>query len=149
MGARRRAGSVAIARRRARAAAAAAGGDPPPPGADELEGEGGARARGNLGGRRVPRVVGVTVVIESMTGATGLELKHDRGVPLVYLGFGGMCVTTVVSYLSHSQVWAAQAGGDVLVGGRSNRAKFGFERELDAALDGVPEAGAAAGPPAA
>jgi cytochrome c biogenesis protein len=95
-------------------------------------------------------VDGVTVVIESLTGATGLELKHDPGVPLVYLGFGGMCVTTVVSYLSHSQVWAAQAGGDVLVGGRSNRAKFGFERELDAALDGVPEAAAAAaGPPAA
>lgn len=52
----------------------------------------------------------------------------------------GMCLTTVVSYISHSQVWAAQQpGGSVVLGGRSNRAKFGFKRELDEIIDGVPE----------
>ena len=52
----------------------------------------------------------------------------------------GMCLTTVVSYLSHSQVWATQqAGGSVVVGGRSNRAKFGFQQELQEVIDAVPE----------
>jgi cytochrome c biogenesis protein len=86
-------------------------------------------------------VDGVEVVVVGLVAASGMELKHDPGVPLVYAGFGGMCITTVVSYLSHSQVWAAQAGGDVLVGGRSNRAKFGFEQELEAVVDAVPDSG--------
>ena len=51
-----------------------------------------------------------------------------------------MCVTTVVSYLSHSQVWAAQAGRDLVVGGRSNRARYAFEVEVEGVLDGLPEA---------
>lgn len=50
-----------------------------------------------------------------------------------------MCITTVVSYLSHSQVWAAQAGSGVLVGGTTNRAKFAFEQELGEVLKAVPE----------
>jgi cytochrome c biogenesis protein len=55
-----------------------------------------------------------------------------------------MCITTVVSYLSHSQVWAAQSGGSVLVGGATNRAKFSFEQELGEVLGQVPEVPAAA-----
>jgi hypothetical protein len=52
----------------------------------------------------------------------------------------GMCLTTVVSYLSHSQVWAAQApNGSVVLGGRTNRAKFGFQQELQQVMDAVPE----------
>lgn len=52
----------------------------------------------------------------------------------------GMCLTTVVSYISHSQVWAAEApGGAVVLGGRSNRAKVGFQQELSEVADAVPE----------
>ncbi len=54
-----------------------------------------------------------------------------------------MCITTVVSYLSHSQVWAAQAGNGVLVGGTTNRAKIFFEQELGEILEAVPELPAA------
>ena len=53
-----------------------------------------------------------------------------------------MCITTVLSYLSHSQVWAAEVGGDLVVGGRSNRAKIGFEQELDDIVEKLPEAAA-------
>jgi cytochrome c biogenesis protein len=48
-------------------------------------------------------------------------------------------VTTVVSYLSHSQVWAAQSGGNLLVGGTTNRAEVAFEAELGELLEGLPE----------
>lgn len=61
----------------------------------------------------------------------------------------GLCITTVVSYLSHSQVWAAQAGSGVMVGGSTNRAKVMFERELGEVLGAVPEVPPAAPGPAA
>lgn len=54
------------------------------------------------------QVEGVSLVVDTVTGATGLELKNDPGVPLVYAGYGGLMITTLVSYLSHSQVWALQ-----------------------------------------
>ncbi|KAF6251391.1 hypothetical protein COO60DRAFT_1464306 [Scenedesmus sp. NREL 46B-D3] len=48
-------------------------------------------------------------------------------------------ITTLISYVSHSQVWALQQGCDVYVVGKSNRSKVLFEQELDSALDAVPE----------
>lgn len=50
-----------------------------------------------------------------------------------------MMVTTLVSYLSHSQVWALQEGAYVYVAGKTNRAKISFEQELSEVLDAVPE----------
>jgi cytochrome c biogenesis protein len=87
-------------------------------------------------------VEGIKVVIDDIVTSSGMELKVDPGVPFVYAGFGGMCITTVVSYLSHSQLWATQIGSDVVVGGRSNRAKVGFDKEIEGVLESLPEAGA-------
>lgn len=47
---------------------------------------------------------GLDIVVEDIVGSTGLELKSDPGVPLVYAGFGALMITTLVSYISHSQV---------------------------------------------
>lgn len=65
--------------------------------------------------------------------------QMDPGVAPVYAGFGGLMLTTVISYLSHSQVWALQEGTSLVVGGKSNRARFEFEKELNEILDCVPE----------
>ncbi len=40
-------------------------------------------------GRSREQAEGMELVIEDMVGATGLELKHDPGVPYVYAGFAG------------------------------------------------------------
>ncbi|WIA34251.1 hypothetical protein OEZ86_012602 [Tetradesmus obliquus] len=84
-------------------------------------------------------VEGLGIVLEDIVGSTGLEIKNDPGVPLVYAGFGALMITTLISYVSHSQVWALQQGSDVVVVGKSNRAKVLFAKELDSALDTVPE----------
>ncbi|PIA55613.1 hypothetical protein AQUCO_00700135v1 [Aquilegia coerulea] len=47
---------------------------------------------------------GTKIVIVDAIGSSGLDLKIDPGVPIVYAGFGALMLTTCVSFLSHSQV---------------------------------------------
>ncbi|KAI4366888.1 hypothetical protein MLD38_022694 [Melastoma candidum] len=82
---------------------------------------------------------GTKIVIVDAIGSTGLELKTDPGVPIVYAGFGSLMLTTCISFLSHSQVWALQDGTSVVVGGKTNRAKGEFPQEINRLLDRVPE----------
>ncbi|KAJ8763467.1 hypothetical protein K2173_002350 [Erythroxylum novogranatense] len=82
---------------------------------------------------------GIKIVIEDAIGSTGLDLKTDPGVPVVYAGFGSLMLTTCISFLSHSQIWALQDGTMVIVGGKTNRAKPEFEEEMNYILDQVPE----------
>lgn len=75
-------------------------------------------------------VNGVTLTVLEVIGSTGLQIKADPGIPLVYLGFGLLMLGVAMSYLSHSQVWALQNGDRFYIGGRTNRAQVAFEREL-------------------
>ncbi|CAN8320982.1 unnamed protein product [Cochlearia groenlandica] len=100
---------------------------------------------GNFAGIRRPNsklpieINGMKIVIEDAIGSTGLELKTDPGVPVVYAGFGALMLTTCISYLSHSQIWALQNGTTLVVGGRTNRAKNSFPDDMNRLLDEVPE----------
>ncbi|MQL82220.1 hypothetical protein Taro_014692 [Colocasia esculenta] len=82
---------------------------------------------------------GSKIIIEDAIGSSGIELKTDPGVPVVYAGFGALMLTTCISYLSHSQIWALQDGTTVVVGGKTNRAKLEFPEEMNRLLDKVPE----------
>ncbi|XP_048492804.1 cytochrome c biogenesis protein CCS1, chloroplastic isoform X2 [Beta vulgaris subsp. vulgaris] len=82
---------------------------------------------------------GNKIVILDAIGTTGLELKIDPGVPIVYAGFGALMLTTCISYLSHAQIWALQDGTTVVIGGKTNRAKGEFPDEMNRLLDRVPE----------
>lgn len=102
-------------------------------------------AQGKFVGIRRPgsnlpiQVEGMQLVIDDLVGSTGLELKVDPGVPYVYAGFAGLMITTLVSYLSHSQIWALQEEAMLHVGGRTNRATIAFAGELSNILDAVPD----------
>lgn len=82
---------------------------------------------------------GTRIVIEDAIGSSGLDLKTDPGVPIVYAGFGALMLTTCISYLSHTQIWALQDGTTVVIGGKTNRAKLEFPDEMNQLLDRVPE----------
>ncbi|WP_071518009.1 cytochrome c biogenesis protein [Geitlerinema sp. PCC 9228] len=75
-------------------------------------------------------VEGVTVKVLDLIGSTGLQIKTDPGIPLVYGGFALLMLGVVMSYVSHSQIWGLQQGDSFYLGGRTNRAQVAFEREF-------------------
>nr|AKF43171.1 cytochrome c biogenesis protein [Hypseocharis bilobata] len=82
---------------------------------------------------------GKRIEIVDAIGSSGLNLKTDPGVPIVYAGFGALMITTSISFLSHAQIWALQDGTTLFIGGKTNRAKAEFLEEVNRLLDRVPE----------
>jgi cytochrome c biogenesis protein len=80
-------------------------------------------------------VNGVTLKVLEVIGGTGLQIKADPGIPIVYLGFGLLMLGVVMSYFSHSQIWAVTRDGKLYLGGRTNRAQVVFERETIALIE--------------
>lgn len=81
------------------------------------------------------QVNGVTLKILDIVGSTGLQIKADPGIPIVYTGFALLMLGVTMSYFSHSQIWALQKDGRLYVGGKTNRAQVAFEREMLEILD--------------
>ena len=104
-------------------------------------------AKGEFVGVRRPgsgkpiEVEGRLWIMDEIVGASGMQMKHDPGIFAVYTGFGFLMASTVISFISHSQVWALQEGSQLHVGGKTNRALFGFADEYDQMLNTLPEAG--------
>jgi cytochrome c biogenesis protein len=82
-------------------------------------------------------VNGVTLTIKELVGSTGLQIKSDPGIPIVYTGFGLLMVGVIMSYVSHSQIWALKLGDRLYIGGKTNRAQVGFESELIEILENL------------
>jgi cytochrome c biogenesis protein len=80
-------------------------------------------------------VNGVKLKILDVIGSTGLQIKADPGIPIVYTGFGLLMLGVLMSYFSHSQIWALQKGDRLYVGGKTNRAQVAFEQEVLEILD--------------
>jgi cytochrome c biogenesis protein len=82
-------------------------------------------------------VNGVKLTIDDVVGGTGLQIKADPGIPMVYAGFGLLMLGVIMSYVSHSQIWGLQSEGKLYLGGRTNRAQVAFEREMFEILEEV------------
>ncbi|MGJ5674288.1 MAG: cytochrome c biogenesis protein [Nostochopsis sp.] len=78
---------------------------------------------------------GVKLTVLDVVGSTGLQIKADPGIPMVYSGFALLMLGVVMSYFSHSQIWALQTDGHLYVGGKTNRAQVAFEQEILGILD--------------
>jgi cytochrome c biogenesis protein len=75
-------------------------------------------------------VEGINLSLLEVIGSTGLQIKADPGIPFVYAGFGLLMLSVMMSYVSHSQVWALLENETLYLGGRTNRGQILFEREL-------------------
>ncbi|EHC08684.1 cytochrome c biogenesis protein [Fischerella thermalis CCMEE 5282] len=83
------------------------------------------------------QINGVKLTVLDVVGSTGLQIKADPGIPIVYTGFALLMLGVVMSYFSHSQIWALQIDGRLYVGGKTNRAQVAFEQEMLGILDSL------------
>ena len=78
---------------------------------------------------------GINVKLIDIIGSTGLQIKADPGVPIVYTGFALLMLGVVMSYFSHSQIWALEQDRSFYFGAKTNRAQVSFEREILNVID--------------
>ena len=62
--------------------------------------------------------------------STGLQIKSDPGIPMIYFGFFFLMISTLLSYITYSQIWIIQKNQKLFIGGTTNRAIFNFELEF-------------------
>ena len=62
--------------------------------------------------------------------STGLQIKTDPGIPFIYIGFFFLMLSTLISYITYSQIWIIQKNQKLFIGGTTNRAIFDFELEF-------------------
>ena len=65
-----------------------------------------------------------------LLSSTGLQIKIDPGIPMIYLGFFFLMISTLMSYITYSQVWMIKKNQQIFIGGTTNRAIFEFELEF-------------------
>lgn len=70
------------------------------------------------------------LTLSEIISSTGLQIKIDPGIPMIYLGFLFLMVSTLISYITYSQVWIIQKDQKIFIGGNTNRAIFDFELEF-------------------
>jgi cytochrome c biogenesis protein len=70
------------------------------------------------------------ISFSEIISSTGLQIKTDPGIPLIYLGFFFLMISTLISYITYSQVWLLQNNHQLFIGGNTNRALFDFELEF-------------------
>jgi cytochrome c biogenesis protein len=70
------------------------------------------------------------ITLLEILSSTGLQIKIDPGIPLIYLGFLFLMISTVMSYITYSQIWLFQTPKQLWIGGNTNRAVFDFELEF-------------------
>lgn len=62
--------------------------------------------------------------------STGLQIKTDPGIPMIYSGFFFLMISTLISYTTYSQIWIVKKKQKLFIGGTTNRAIFDFELEF-------------------
>jgi cytochrome c biogenesis protein len=80
---------------------------------------------------------GINIKLIDIIGSTGLQIKADPGVPIVYTGFALLMIGVVMSYFSHSQIWALEQDHSFYFGAKTNRAQVSFEREMLGVIDAL------------
>jgi cytochrome c biogenesis protein len=74
--------------------------------------------------------VNLSSLFSEVISSTGLQIKTDPGIPIIYFGFFSLMISTLVSYITYSQVWIVQKDKKIFIGGTTNRAIFEFELEF-------------------
>jgi cytochrome c biogenesis protein len=76
------------------------------------------------------KILSRPIVLSEIISSTGLQIKTDPGIPIIYIGFFFLMLSTLISYITYSQIWIIQKNQKLFIGGTTNRALFDFELEF-------------------
>lgn len=71
-----------------------------------------------------------SLTLLEIISSTGLQIKTDLGIPIIYGGFFLLMLSTLISYITYSQIWIVEQQKQLFIGGTTNRAIFDFELEF-------------------
>lgn len=75
-------------------------------------------------------VNGQELTLVEILSSTGLQIKSDPGIPVIYSGFFFLMLSTLISYITYSQIWLIKENQRIFIGGNTTRAVFEFELEF-------------------
>lgn len=73
---------------------------------------------------------GHSVRVTNIITSTGLQIKSDPGINLVYFGFMLLIISVALSYISYDQFWALKNGNSLYLSGQTNRATYSFQKQF-------------------
>ena len=71
-----------------------------------------------------------SLALLEIVSSAGLQIKTDPGIFTIYCGFLFLIISTLISYITYSQVWIVRKSKQTFIGGSTNRASFEFELEF-------------------
>lgn len=70
------------------------------------------------------------LIIFEIINETGLQIRQDPGISLIYSGFGILMISSVISYFSYTQFWFSKLKKRLTVCATSNRTKLNLKIEF-------------------
>nr|YP_009546391.1 c-type cytochrome biogenensis protein [Gelidium gabrielsonii]AYO27739.1 c-type cytochrome biogenensis protein [Gelidium gabrielsonii] len=70
------------------------------------------------------------IQVQEIMTSTGIQIKTDPGIPIVYTGFLILMITTITSYISYSQIWINIGKHNLHLTGSTNRGSLAFENDF-------------------
>ena len=73
-----------------------------------------------------------SLLLTDIISSTGLQIKTDPGISVIYSGFGFLIISVITSYITYSQIWVVRVKdqNEYYIGGNTTRASFDFEIEF-------------------
>lgn len=88
--------------------------------------------RGNfLKESKLGEIINKEYKISDILPSTGLLIKYDPSIGIIYFGFGLLMITTGLSYLPYTQIWIFHNSKNSWIGGITNRGKIQVEIEFE------------------
>jgi len=84
-----------------------------------------------LGLKNIGEEIENQFIVIDLLPSTGLLIKYDPSIKIIYLGFGLLMITSLLSYLPYTQFWVFEDFKTIWVGSLTNRGKIQLEIEFE------------------
>lgn len=86
-------------------------------------------------------IIGEKIKIVEILPSTGLLVKYDPSILLIYFGFGLLMLTTSLSYLPYTQIWIVRKEDSCILGAKTNRGKIQLEIDFENLIRSIEKMG--------